>query len=427
MPHVLLETPSPRARYAARHVLGRMVGRSVTFAASREELRSADGPKLYYGPDPVEGAFPLAYSGYFDGKGEAPSAHGAGEAFTLFPMGNDLDVLAAAFHLLALEEDREITARDAHGRVPADELLLVRAKAHEFPVIDHWALRLDERLRTAFPQLPEPARRYGHTLTVDVDNGLKYAARSLHRALGAFAKDIVGGRTAQLTERWQVRAGRARDPYAAFVDRIKDAQGDVDRTIAFVLVRGEGRFDHAARTGHRAYTALLRQIGKTAEIGLHPSYESSRREELIPEERDLLAAASGHVPTMTRQHFLRWRLPDTFRALIANGFTEDHSIGFSDRSGFRAGTCTAFPWYDLEREEETALTLHPFAVMDSAVAGGTGEGLRAAIGGMKRISDQVRAVRGTFISVWHDRFLSGHGEFLHGPDAMAQLTQHAKA
>ena len=71
--------------------------------------------------------------------------------------------------------------------------------------------------------------------------------------------------------------------------------------------------------------------------------------------------------------------------------------------------------------------LHPFAVMDSALADGTGEGLRMAIGEMKRVSDAVREVQGSFVSVWHDRFLSGHEEFRGGPEAMRELVDLAKA
>lgn len=221
--------------------------------------------------------------------------------------------------------------------------------------------------------------------------------------------------------------GGTADPYASFVDRLSEVHDRVDRMIAFVLTRGERRFDHAARIDHPAFVDLLNKLSKVAETGLHPSYDSSRDERLIGRERDLLANATGRTSSVTRQHFLRWRMPDTFRALIANGFREDHSIGFSDRIGFRAGTCTPFPWYDLERDEETSLMMHPFAVMDSAVADRSGEELRRAVGNLKRISDTVREVNGTFVSVWHDRFLSGHAEFKGGPEAMRELVEHAKA
>ena len=48
-------------------------------------------------------------------------------------------------------------------------------------------------------------------------------------------------------------------------------------------------------------------------------------------------------------------------------------------------------------------------------------------GEMKRVSDAVREVQGSFVSVWHDRFLSGHEEFRGGPEAMRELVDLAKA
>lgn len=430
MLHVLLETPSPRARYVVRHVFQRMLGWPVVLVGSREELLSVDGPKLSYGASPVPGVFHVPMSDWFAGTrntGATPTYSGTGRDLRLFPVGADFDMFAAIFYLIALEEEYTIPDRDEHGRTAADELLLVRSRASDFPIVDQWVLRLAEQLRTVFAALPLPERQYRHVLTVDLDNGLKYAARPWHRAMGASAKELVAGRAKSFFERWNVRMGRTEDPYATYVDRLAGSRGQVDRMIAFVLTRGEGRFDHAARIDHPVFAALLKRVYRFAEIGLHPSYESSRNEDLIGRERERLGKVIGRTIQVSRQHFLRWRMPGTFRALIANGFTEDHSVGFSDRIGFRAGTCTPFPWYDLERDEETALMLYPFAVMDSALANRTGEGLQKAIGEMTRVSDAVREVQGTFVSVWHDRFLSGHEEFQGGPEAMCELVDHAKA
>ena len=429
MLHVLLETSSPRAHYVVRHVFERMLGWPVVFVGSREELRVGPGAKLSYGALPVDGAFHVPLSGWFDtpSKHAQPASEGKGRDLVLFPRGPRSDVFAAVFHLISLEAEYLEYGRDEHGRIIADELPLVTAEAHVIPIADQWVLVLAQQLRSGFPELPEPGRSYRHVLTVDMDNGLKYAARSWQRAMGASAKDLAGGRATRFFERWNVRLGRNEDPYATFVDRLAEVGGDVDRMIAFVLTRGEGRFDHAARIDHPLFVGLLKRLADVAEIGLHPSYESSRDERIFAREREQLSKVTGRPIHVSRQHFLRWRMPDTFRALIANGFSEDHSIGFSDRIGFRAGTCTPFPWYDLERDEETTLMLHPFAVMDSALANQTGEGLQNALGEMKRVSDAVREVHGSFVSVWHDRFLSGHEEFEGGPEAMRELVEHAKA
>lgn len=430
MLHVLLEPASPRARYVVRHVFERMLGWPFVLVTSREELRSVAGPKLLYGPTPEKGAYHVPACGWLADPGPAgprPTISGNGRDLVLFPVSSGHDVFAAIFHLIALEEEYAITHLDEHGRIRADELTLVERDAHGFPIADRWALNLASELRTAFPSLPQPQRRYSHVLTVDMDNGLKYTGRSWQRAMGASLKDLIGGTPGRLLERWKVRTGNAPDPYASFVDRLSEVRDKVDRMISFVLTRGEGRYDHAARIDHAAFAALLKQLVGFSELGLHPSYASSREERLILHERGLLERASGAPIHISRQHFLRWRMPDTFRALIATGIQEDHSMGFSDRSGFRAGTCTPFPWYDLERDEETTLMLHPFAVMDSALANRTGDGLLKSISAMEQVCDAVREVNGTFVSVWHDRFLSGHEEFKGGPEAMRELVMYAKA
>jgi hypothetical protein len=426
---VHLDVPSPRARFIARHLFERMLGWPVAFAASREEFLSASGARIHYGAEAIEGTFHVSTSHWLDKRSSTlPNelTRGEGAQLLLFPVAERFDLFAACFYLLALIEEQTATARDAHDRVPASALLLVRKNAHHVPLVDLWVLQLAADLRERFPVLPLPLRTYRHVLTVDVDNGLRFAARSWSRAMGASAKDLLKGMQASVQQRWRVRAGEEDDPYLTFVERLADAQGRVDRTIAFILTQGEGRFDHAARIEHPVFRSLLKKLIPVAEIALHPSYESSRSETLFTRERDRLSAVVGNPLRTSRQHFLRWKLPETFRALIALGFTEDHSIGFSDRSGFRAGTCTPFPWYDLELEAETDLMLHPFATMDSALANRSGEKLHAALGELKRVSDSVRVVKGTFISVWHDRFLSGHAEFKHGPEAMLELVEHAR-
>ena len=416
---VHLEKNSPRARYIVRHVCERMLGWPVSFAASLEEFRSAQGSKLSYGSTPIDGAFHV--------KDSDPLDRNDASALDHFASPDRFDVFAAAFFLLSLADEYTIEDRDLHGRIPATSLTIVKKGMERMPVVDQWALELADGLRERFPALPLPTRTYRHTLTVDVDNGLKYIGRPVHRAMGASVKDLLRVDLPALRDRWRVRSGGARDPYFGSADALASASLNVDRAIAFFLVKSDGRFDHAASMDHPAYRELVQTVSRCATVGLHPSYESRERNELIAQERDRLASTTGRVPTLSRQHFLRWELPRTFRALIASGFTEDHSIGFTDRAGFRAGTCTPFPWYDLEREEEMSLLLHPFACMDSALCEKMNMSATQATMEMKRMSDAVREVNGTFVSVWHDRYLSGYREFKSWPQAMLELVQHARA
>ena len=243
MLHVLLETPSPRARYVVRHVFERMLGWGVTFVVSREELRSAEGPRISYGQLPMDDVFHVPASGWLDRPCSTNATIGSsatGRELVLFPIGPSFDVFAAIFHLIALEEEYTITGRDEHDRVSVDEMLLVRSRACEFPIVDLWAMELAERIRAAFPSLPVPHRTYRHVLTVDVDNGLKYAARSWHRAMGASAKELASGKTARFIERWRVRSGRNEDPYMSFATPLQGSDGR-SRRMSLALRRANSR------------------------------------------------------------------------------------------------------------------------------------------------------------------------------------------
>jgi len=81
-------------------------------------------------------------------------------------------------------------------------------------------------------------------------------------------------------------------------------------------------------------------------------------------------------------------------------------MGCHDRLGFRAGTCTPYAWYDLERERATALIIHPFAVMDNTLREKLKLDPDAAVEAARAIIDSVKRVRGTFTGLWHESFLS---------------------
>ncbi len=170
---------------------------------------------------------------------------------------------------------------------------------------------------------------------------------------------------------------------------------------------------------------MIGEFRNVAEIGIHPSYESSANERLIGSEKLQLEKVSSRKIFTSRQHFLRWQMPDTLRALQEAGITEDHSLGFSDRPGFRAGTCTPFRWYDLEQERISGLMLHPFAAMDSALHDHMELRPKEGAAEMIAMSNAVRSVSGTFTSVWHDRFLSGHGAWKGWPEAFQMVVTSA--
>lgn len=430
---VRLDDPTPRARFAVNHLLGRMTSWPVHVAASEEEFRSSELPKVRYGSAGSEGADALTVhaSGALGLQHALPAEPEVGSEEglpVLYPSSAGDDPFAGAFYLLARCEEWAPRVRDAHGRLPSAEHFVVRHGLEQLPVIDHWVMRLVKVLRKRHPGLPAPQARYRHVLSVDVDNGLMVRGRPSWKQAGALMRAVLQGKVGEAALRMQVLLGRRNDPFDRYTELVELARmGKVDRLIAFLLMRGEGAHDHAADPWHPLMNDRFKQMDGAFDIGLHPSYRSSEDPQVFREDRALLEQIIGHPVRISRQHFLRWQVPGSLRLLEAAGLTEDHTLGFSDRPGFRCGTCTPFPWYDLEQERETDLMLWPFAVMDSTLHDRMGLGPEEAMRTMCAVSDSVRAVNGTFVSVWHDRFLSGYGIWQGWPEAMQQVVEHARS
>ena len=118
----------------------------------------------------------------------------------------------------------------------------------------------------------------------------------------------------------------------------------------------------------------------------------------------------------------RMKFPDTYRALKYCEIRHDYTMIHSPLPGFRAGICTPHKWYDIPREEETGLTIHPSTVMEGTLRDymklSPADGFQV----IEQLMADVKAVGGTFISIWHnDSFSEENKEWIGVYEGMLKL------
>jgi hypothetical protein len=158
-----------------------------------------------------------------------------------------------------------------------------------------------------------------------------------------------------------------------------------------------GRYDSLA------LKETLRELAAGGwETGLHGSYESMLDQRRMTEERTRLTRALGFDVDGVRQHYLRIRVPESFRYMEGAGFKYDASVGFSDRLGFRASMCLPYRPYDPLSRKPLDLIEIPLVVMDGALPDSSEDRRRV----MMELAGTIRRESGLFSILWHQRSFS---------------------
>ena len=319
------------------------------------------------------------------------------------------DVFSAIFYMVSRYEEYLPFTPDAHGRYKASDSLAFRYHFLEIPIVNIWLSILRKTLQKKFPALSFKSSTFKTILTYDIDVAYKYRGRSIGRMVGAMGKDLLKWNWKNLIQRKLTILHLRKDPWDIY-DYLSETitKNKLDSTFFFLLA-DKSKHDRNLDWQREVMKKLVQKIQTFSETGIHPSYQSSQVPEKILVEKQRLEELGGRKINKSRQHFLRFTLPDTYDALLQAGITEDYSMGFPAMHGFRAGTCTPFYFYNLKEEKATKLKIFPVTFME-----GTFISINKpddALQEMLKMIDAVKNVGGTFISIWHNHTVSDTSEY----------------
>ena len=274
------------------------------------------------------------------------------------------------------------------------------------PIVDLICIEIQNQIKEKYPTLQFKKREFKQINTHDVDYAWKYLHHSPTIKYGSLAKKVVKGDFKNFKHQINVLTKRKKDPYETFnYYEILAKQHQIE-TIFFWLLGNYSTFDknHSYKNKHQI--ELIRSISNWAKIGIHPSYQSNSSEYQLKQEINRLNQILKQPINSSRQHFIKLSFPHTYQQLLTNGIQEDFTMGFSHKTGFRAGTSTPFKWFDLSRNEQTLLTIYPFVAMDVTLRNYLKLTSEDAIIELKNLKQTIKKVDGTFITLFHQSNLS---------------------
>jgi hypothetical protein len=318
------------------------------------------------------------------------------------------DILAASFYLLSRYEEYLPHEKDMYGRYDYENSLAYKEGFLNLPLINIWVQDLVHSLKNKYSIFNIQYSIFKFIPTYDIDIGYSYKHKGFLRNSGGFFKEPS-------FERIKVLTGKADDPFDCY-DWLNSLhqQYNLQPLYFFLVAERNSQYDKNILPHKDAMWKLIKQHAKKYAIGLHPSWQSGDDRSLLKKEKEQLRAmiqATDSVPAQSRQHYIRFNLPEGYQRLISAGITDDYSMGYGSINGFRASVASSFYWYNLEKEEQTALCIHPFCFMDANSFYEQRQNAEQTFTELLHYLSVCKEVNGTLITIWHNNFLGTAREF----------------
>jgi peptidoglycan/xylan/chitin deacetylase (PgdA/CDA1 family) len=199
------------------------------------------------------------------------------------------------------------------------------------------------------------------------------------------------------------KKGKEFSPYRNFKDIIK-LEEKYNAKSSFYFIATDNDIKRFRYDIEDLENDLFFIIDKGWEVGLHCGYFSYDNLNLINKEKKRLEKLIGKEVIGCRNHYLRFKVPDTWELLAKAGFKYDSTFGYSDVVGFRNGMCHPFKPINLKTHREIDILEIPLNVMDSTILKymGSTDAWKTA----KKLIDTTEKYNGVITLLWHNDVLN---------------------
>jgi hypothetical protein len=406
----------PRLRYIAEVILGEILGLSWEIVTDKRKL--GKNPVINYSQDNINGSFSIIPESLLFETGVRKTDLSVTDwkglpVFFQTPAGSDLpfDIFAASFFLISRYEEYLEFDPDKYGRFRASSSFAFRNGFLTRPVIDLWAKEMAKTMILKLRNLVFKRSTFRSLVTIDVDQPFEFLGKDVFRSLGGLIRDI-SRQSGKVGERYRTVAKGEKDPFDVF-DYITD-QIEKSGTDArfFIPVGDRSDFDKQPSWQNEDYRKLILKISTKFKTGLHPTYYASGdASKLANEINRLKSILSGNI-SASRYHYVRIRIPESFKIIDGLGISEEYSMGYADEPGFRAGIARPYLFYDVKEERKTNLRIIPFHVMDCTLYQYKGLDPGKAKELISGLINETRIAGGLFVSIWHNTSLINNSDWI---------------
>ena len=310
------------------------------------------------------------------------------------------DLFASFFYFISrYEEYQPNVKRDEHGRYKAENSLAYKYGFLHMPLLDTWVELFKQELQKQYTNIQFKQNEFKQISTIDIDFAFKFLGLSTAARFRKTIGTLLRGKFSEFTK---ALYGVEKDPYDTYEMLLKIGRDHQIETRFFFLLSDRGGFDKNISMSAIEMKNLCKYLISQAICGIHPSYAAAVNRKLLKQEKEQFLELFGVYPKTSRQHFLKIRLPETYRNLLDLGISEDYTMAYSEAPGFRASTSYPFQFFDLSTQEVLPILVYSSCLMDVGLKNYSKLSVENAIQMIQHFKRETLRVNGYFISIWHN-------------------------
>ncbi len=298
------------------------------------------------------------------------------------------------WELFTKKEEYDATLRDKYGRFP----YYLSSQRNVFePEVSEFLLK-----NGLSPEYPE-GRKFAVCLTHDIDFVYTGVLNTAARTVKALKK----GQFAEASLLPFSRINKTWSPLWNF-RRIMDLEEKYGAKSTFYFLTLDPGNEDFTFSIEELEGELTRISDEGWEVGLHGGHEAYNNSVEMKKKKEKLEKVLGKEVTGYRNHYLRFKTPETWELLANAGFSYDSTFGYHDCAGFRNGMCHPFKPYNLRTGKEIDILELPLTIMDTTLFHSQMRlDFKQAWTLTERLILTVEQCRGVLTVLWHNTYMQG--------------------
>lgn len=401
-----------RLQYICKFIFEEMLHTGYSLTIDEISFEKHDGNKINYSYKEFNNSFQIAPHGLLFQNGIKPQQIDCFKEkdFTVFFKSNidnyPFDIFSAAFYLISRYEEYLPHEKDLYGRYAHENSIAHREGFLKTPLVNIWINNFASVLQKKYTTLNFQSLTFNYQPTYDIDMAWSYKEKGFVRNTLGFIKNPS-------LERLSTLIGKNDDPFDCydFLDELH-TQYNLKPLYFFLVAKENGQYDKNILPYNEAMQELIKVHAEKYDIGIHPSWKSYDAIEILKEEKATLENISGKEIQSSRQHYIKFNLPEGYKRLIEAEVKNEYSMGYGTINGFRASVASSYFWYDLINEKITTLRIHPFCFMDANCFYAQKLSVEESFEELIHYYNENKKVNGEMITVFHNSILGTGKEFI---------------